>query len=428
MNRPNIHPDDLHFARRVAEGEASKHPTDKAAVDHVYNILKKEPSHPKTRKDMTVPGAFMGGAAGLLAGIPLGMANRFVPKKYQSAVATIPVATAGLGALAGGISGYRHSKAMRGEEGDKEYERLLQAHARRTKDDKALRELAENFTMDYRRGPGLDKTAMHFFADEVSKLAEEDSEMLSTVLGSISSQASHLKDKIDSGLELPSWAEYKVYSAYDSVKGALAAAYPGDYESDEESEDEMGEYEKEASLYGLAQEIASNTDPTTIAALTAMAKVNLMNRYGSKIPIMKDVMGKHYTGMLHAGVKGALRGEAGPAELSKGIMAIADSNTPGLYDRGRQVGSMLRKAGVHEGNLHQSKDKILEIAGSVAANDPELSKSIKDVAESVTKDTKVNKLYDRMFSPIFKKKTPEALHSPEATARLDRFLNNSLYI
>ena len=344
MSHSKIHPDDLHFAQRVAEGEAFNHPTDKAAIDHVYGILKKEPSHPKTRKDMTVPGAFMGGAVGLLAGIPLGMANKLVPKKYQSAVATIPVATSGLGALAGGVSGYRHSKAMRGEEGDKEYERLLQAHARRTKDDKALRELAENFTMDYRRpairsGTAIDKTAMYFFSDEISKLAEEDSEMLSTVLGSISSQASHLKDKIDSGLELPSWAEYKVYSAYDSVKGALAAAYPGDYESDEESEDEMGEYEKEArilpgdyttgiaqkleelkraqnarkamsattaastvtkkapaltqdnidflkkyrpdspllktaSLYGLMQEIASNTNPSTVAAATAMAKVN----------------------------------------------------------------------------------------------------------------------------------------------------------
>ena len=55
----------------------------------------------------------------------------------------------------------------------------------------------------------------------------DDSHMLSKTLERIAAQATHLKEKIDAGLELPSWAEYKVYSAYEGIGKALGTAYPG---------------------------------------------------------------------------------------------------------------------------------------------------------------------------------------------------------
>lgn len=58
----------------------------------------------------------------------------------------------------------------------------------------------------------------------------DDSHMLSKVLGRMSAQALHLKDKIDSGLQIPSWAEYKIYNAYSGLGSALGTAYPGEYE------------------------------------------------------------------------------------------------------------------------------------------------------------------------------------------------------
>jgi hypothetical protein len=57
----------------------------------------------------------------------------------------------------------------------------------------------------------------------------DDSHMLSKTLERIAAQAKHLKEKIDLGLEIPSWAEYKVYSAYDGIGKALGTAYPGSY-------------------------------------------------------------------------------------------------------------------------------------------------------------------------------------------------------
>jgi hypothetical protein len=67
----------------------------------------------------------------------------------------------------------------------------------------------------------------------------DDSHMLSKTLERIAAQAKHLKEKIDLGLEIPSWAEYKVYSAYDGIGKALGTSYPGSY----------GEAKKEASGY-----------------------------------------------------------------------------------------------------------------------------------------------------------------------------------
>ena len=58
----------------------------------------------------------------------------------------------------------------------------------------------------------------------------DDAHMLSKVLERMAAQALHLKDKIDSGLEIPSWAEYKIYNAYSGLGSALGTAYPGEYE------------------------------------------------------------------------------------------------------------------------------------------------------------------------------------------------------
>lgn len=61
-----------------------------------------------------------------------------------------------------------------------------------------------------------------------------DAHMLSKTLERIAAQAMHLKEKIDAGLEIPSWAEYKVYSAYDGIGKALGTSYPGEYEDDDD--------------------------------------------------------------------------------------------------------------------------------------------------------------------------------------------------
>ena len=70
-----------------------------------------------------------------------------------------------------------------------------------------------------------------------------DSIMLSESLERIAAQAMHLKEKIEAGLQLPSWAEYKVYQAYDAVNKALGTAYPGRYEMED----------KKASVFDLVK-------------------------------------------------------------------------------------------------------------------------------------------------------------------------------
>jgi len=71
-----------------------------------------------------------------------------------------------------------------------------------------------------------------------------DSIMLSESLERIAAQAMHLKGKIEAGLQLPSWAEYKVYQAYDAVNKALGTAYPGRYEMED----------KKASVFDLVKQ------------------------------------------------------------------------------------------------------------------------------------------------------------------------------
>lgn len=60
----------------------------------------------------------------------------------------------------------------------------------------------------------------------------DDALMLSKILERMAAQSLHLKDKIDSGLEIPSWAEYKLYNAYSSLGSALGTAYPGMYDEE----------------------------------------------------------------------------------------------------------------------------------------------------------------------------------------------------
>ena len=54
---------------------------------------------------------------------------------------------------------------------------------------------------------------------------DDDSKMLCKVLEGIAAQAMELRKKIKMGTTLPSWAEYKVYKAGDSMKSALGASF-----------------------------------------------------------------------------------------------------------------------------------------------------------------------------------------------------------
>jgi len=68
----------------------------------------------------------------------------------------------------------------------------------------------------------------------------DDSHMLSKSLERMAAQAIHLKQKMDCGLVLPSWAEYKIYKAYDSINSALGASYPGHYPMGADTSKMMG--------------------------------------------------------------------------------------------------------------------------------------------------------------------------------------------
>lgn len=68
----------------------------------------------------------------------------------------------------------------------------------------------------------------------------DDSHMLSKSLERLAAQAKHLQYKINCGLVLPSWAEYKIYKAYDSINSALGASYPGHYPMGADTSKMMG--------------------------------------------------------------------------------------------------------------------------------------------------------------------------------------------
>jgi len=91
----------------------------------------------------------------------------------------------------------------------------------------------------------------------------DDSHMLSKILMRMSAQSAHLKEKIDAGLVLPSWAEYKLYNAYSSLGSALGTAYPG-------------EYEKEAAA------TATKTDPAKWEAAKREAKAKMGGKHSAR--------------------------------------------------------------------------------------------------------------------------------------------------
>ncbi len=56
-------------------------------------------------------------------------------------------------------------------------------------------------------------------------MMDDDAHMLCKVLDSVAGQALELKKKIKMGKKLPSWAEYKVYKAGDSIKSAMSSTF-----------------------------------------------------------------------------------------------------------------------------------------------------------------------------------------------------------
>ena len=54
---------------------------------------------------------------------------------------------------------------------------------------------------------------------------DDDMHMLCKVLDRTAAQALALKKKVVTGQKLPSWAEYKVYKAGDSITSAMASTY-----------------------------------------------------------------------------------------------------------------------------------------------------------------------------------------------------------
>ena len=141
-----------------------------------------------------VLGSMVGGAGGGLAGLGLGGAAALaLARKNPELAAALAAGAAGLGASGGSIYG--------AYKGGKKFGKKKKASAFNSY---------------------MDKMAAH-------GAEYDDHHMLSKSLERLAAQAMHLKDKLDSGLMLPSWAEYKIYKAYDSINSALGASYPGKY-------------------------------------------------------------------------------------------------------------------------------------------------------------------------------------------------------
>lgn len=108
----------------------------------------------------------------------------------------------------------------------------------------------------------------------------DDSHMLSKVLERMAAQALHLKDKIDSGLEIPSWAEYKVYNAYSGLGKALGTAYPGEYDEEKQASSTESQVLKALSVEGgaagmgaLKKRVKEDDLQSAIKSLIASGKV-----------------------------------------------------------------------------------------------------------------------------------------------------------
>ena len=76
----------------------------------------------------------------------------------------------------------------------------------------------------------MDKVAGHAVVPHsYLKSMNDDYHMLCKSLETLMAQAEYMKGKLNEGLVLPSWAEYKIYKAYDAMNGAVAASFPGEY-------------------------------------------------------------------------------------------------------------------------------------------------------------------------------------------------------
>jgi hypothetical protein len=76
----------------------------------------------------------------------------------------------------------------------------------------------------------MDKVASHAVVDHsYLQGMNDDYHMLCKSLESLMAQAEHLKSKLNEGLLLPSWAEYKIYKAFDAINSAVSASFPGEY-------------------------------------------------------------------------------------------------------------------------------------------------------------------------------------------------------
>lgn len=173
----------------------------------------------------------------------------------------------------------------------------------------------------------------------------------------------------------------------------------------------------------LLQTIYDSVDPTTTAAMLAMAKVNLANRYGQHMPIIGKGMKEHYKGMMHSGLMTGLRGEAGPSELAKGIIAVGDSNTPGLYDKGLQLGAALKEEGFRPDNIEDAYETVMSRLNDI--NNPQVAGILNKIPEEDIRDvldptTSTNKMYTRLAQPVMGSPSQRIEKNPNSI--IDRLL------
>jgi hypothetical protein len=78
--------------------------------------------------------------------------------------------------------------------------------------------------------------------------------------------------------------------------------------------------------------------PETLMAL-GVAKVHAFHRYGPHIPVLRDVMARHYQAMAHAGLRAGHAGEKGLSQLARVPMGLLDPTSANIYERAHAVGA-----------------------------------------------------------------------------------------
>jgi polyhydroxyalkanoate synthesis regulator phasin len=141
--------------------------------------------------------------------------------------------------------------------------------------------------------------------------------------------------------------------------------------------------------------VAHNPGATAAAA---MAKVNLLNRYGQHVPVVRNVMGKLYQGAGHAGLSAGLAGEKMISAPARFMASAVDANTPNMYERAHQVGQALRAKGItsaEQARAHLSD--ISELAKATGVHIPEQHQAF---AKSMTESTPFNRFARAASGPI----------------------------